>query len=195
MKKLKLVAVIAILTVLNSNLVYGHSGRTDSNGGHTDKSTGQYHYHNGGSSSSTSSSSSTNTSSTSSTNTSSTTKTTSTPRKIYVSVNGENVSFDTAPFVDNNGRTMVPIAKIAEIFEASTSWDNSTNTVTIQKEDTIITLKIGENKINVNGDIITMDTNAVIKEGRTFVPISAIAKAFNVGYTWNSATSTVEIVK
>ena len=28
--------------------LYGHSGRTDSDGGHYNRSTGEYHYHNGG---------------------------------------------------------------------------------------------------------------------------------------------------
>ncbi len=45
----------------------------------------------------------------------------------------------------------------------------------------------------INGETITIDTKVVMKNGRTFVPISAIAKAFNTGYTWDSGTSTVDI--
>ncbi len=189
MKKAKLLAVITVLAMLNSTLVYGHSGRTDANGGHYNRSTGEYHYHNGGGSSSTS---------TSSSSTSTTTKITTpapTPKKINVSVNGEQIIFDTPPYADNNGRTMVPIAKVAEIFEATTSWDDSTSTVTIKNGDTTISLVLGESYITVNGEIFAMDTKAVAKNGRTYVPISAIAKAFKVGYTWDSATSTVVIVK
>ncbi len=194
MKKGKLVAIIALLAVLNSTQVYGHSGRTDANGGHYNRSTGEYHYHNGGSSSSSSSSSSNTSTSTSSTSSKTTTKAI-TPKKINVSVNGEQIAFDTTPFGDENGRTMVPVAKIAEIFDATTSWDNSTSTVTIQNNDTLITLVLDESYITINGEVIAMDTKAIAKNGRTFVPISAIARAFNVGYTWNSETSTVEIVK
>ena len=36
------------ILVLFSSLSYGHGGRTDSNGGHYNRSTGVYHYHNGG---------------------------------------------------------------------------------------------------------------------------------------------------
>lgn len=39
--------VVAILLLSFPLLVFAHSGRTDSNGGHTDHSTGEYHYHHG----------------------------------------------------------------------------------------------------------------------------------------------------
>ena len=40
--------LIAITLLLSLSVVaYAHPGRTDSNGGHTDHSTGEYHYHHG----------------------------------------------------------------------------------------------------------------------------------------------------
>lgn len=42
------VAIISILAMAGS--VFAHSGRTDANGGHYNRKTGEYHYHNGGSS-------------------------------------------------------------------------------------------------------------------------------------------------
>ena len=39
--------VVAILLLSFPLLVFAHPGRTDSNGGHTDHSTGEYHYHHG----------------------------------------------------------------------------------------------------------------------------------------------------
>jgi len=51
-------ATLAIaLCLAVSPIAIAHPGRTDKNGGHIDKSTGEYHYHNRGSSSSSSSSS------------------------------------------------------------------------------------------------------------------------------------------
>ena len=46
MRLLKLMIVIAICLNL-SFVVYAHPGRTDSQGGHTNHSTGEYHYHHG----------------------------------------------------------------------------------------------------------------------------------------------------
>lgn len=39
--------VVAILLLSFPLFVFAHPGRTDSNGGHTDHSTGEYHYHHG----------------------------------------------------------------------------------------------------------------------------------------------------
>lgn len=50
--------LLAVFLLLIPRIGSGHSGRTDSNGGHTNRKTGEYHYHNGGSSSSGSSSNS-----------------------------------------------------------------------------------------------------------------------------------------
>ena len=42
----KLLAVILLIsTVFVYDFAYTHSGRTDANGGHTDRKTGKYHYH------------------------------------------------------------------------------------------------------------------------------------------------------
>lgn len=50
MKKfLKYSCIIALLIFLLAITVSGHSGRTDSNGGHYNHSTGEYHYHHGSS--------------------------------------------------------------------------------------------------------------------------------------------------
>jgi hypothetical protein len=48
MKAQKLIFSIALIFLLIFSL-YGHSGRTDSNGGHYNRSTGEYHDHNGSS--------------------------------------------------------------------------------------------------------------------------------------------------
>lgn len=41
------IIVIIIHLLLSSIIVYAHSGNTDSNGGHYNRSTGGYHYHHG----------------------------------------------------------------------------------------------------------------------------------------------------
>ena len=46
MKKLKILLIIAIFLLIPL-VALAHSGRTDSNGGHYNRSTGEYHYHHG----------------------------------------------------------------------------------------------------------------------------------------------------
>jgi hypothetical protein len=40
--------IITFFVLFICTSTFGHSGRTDSSGGHYNRKTGQYHYHNGG---------------------------------------------------------------------------------------------------------------------------------------------------
>ena len=48
MRKIRLTFILSVLIILSP--ILPHSGRTDSNGGHNNRKTGGYHYHNSGSS-------------------------------------------------------------------------------------------------------------------------------------------------
>ena len=44
----KIIPLFTLLIIIAfSSMVYAHPGRTDENGGHYDRSTGEYHYHHG----------------------------------------------------------------------------------------------------------------------------------------------------
>ena len=47
-KTLKTILFFSLLIYILVGYAYAHSGRTDANGGHYDRSTGEYHYHNDG---------------------------------------------------------------------------------------------------------------------------------------------------
>lgn len=40
--------ILFVFLISLSAIVFAHSGRTDANGGHYNRKTGEYHYHNGG---------------------------------------------------------------------------------------------------------------------------------------------------
>lgn len=46
-KNNKNILILIVLIILLPTIVFAHKGRTDSNGGHYDRSTGEYHYHHG----------------------------------------------------------------------------------------------------------------------------------------------------
>jgi len=53
---------------------------------------------------------------------------------INVSVDNKNVLFsDSAPFIDQNNRTLVPLRAIAEAMELDVDWDNTANAATFTK--------------------------------------------------------------
>lgn len=84
------------------------------------------------------------------------------------------------PFIDSANRVQAPIRVIAEKLGAKVSWDQNTQTAIINGT---IKIKIGSKEISTAYGTITMDTTAVNKNGRVYVPIRSIANAMGYGVT------------
>lgn len=103
----------------------------------------------------------------------------------YYVVDGDMVTaIDAAPFIDNSGRAMLPLRAIANAFEISDeniSWDDNTKTAVITDSDgKKILVKIGEKYITTGTKTVYMDTTAVIKDGRVYLPMRAVLNALSV---------------
>lgn len=110
--------------------------------------------------------------------------------EINVFLNGEFLDFD-VPAQAINGRTMVPMRKIFELLGATVKWDNSTQKITATKDDTTISMQIGNNVMKVNGNKITLDVSPKIIDGRTLVPVRAVAESFDTHVIWDDSANTV----
>ena len=99
------------------------------------------------------------------------------PINIYI--NDEIVDFyDVKPFIDENSRTLVPVRLLSENFGGNVEWLPKTGKVIILKNDTRIILEIGSKFAKINDVIHEMDTQAIIMNGRTLVPLRFISEAF-----------------
>ena len=105
-------------------------------------------------------------------------------------------TMDAAPYVDSNWRTMVPIRALAEAFDATVTYDNDDRTVTIEYNEQTIVMTVDEATYTVNGVEGEMDTEAVIKGDRTYVPIRFAAEAmgFTVTALYDENSSTASVV-
>jgi len=113
---------------------------------------------------------------------------------LRVVVNGEEVNFpDAKPFIDANGRTQTPARFIGEALGATVTWDGNAKKAVFEKSETTLVLFIGKREYEVNGQKKQMDTEALLIEGRTFVPARYVAEAFGATVSWNAAIKTVYI--
>lgn len=100
-------------------------------------------------------------------------------------VNDHIVYSDVYPYIKNS-RTYVPIRFIAEELGYDVKWDGNNKQVTMTKDSTTVSLKIGSNQMIVNGKSKYLDAPAEIKDDRTFIPLRAVAEAFNEKVDYSS---------
>jgi hypothetical protein len=116
-----------------------------------------------------------------------------------VRVNGYIVKFpDAQPYVDENNRTMIPVRCVTEQLGATVDWNDKASTiVTITKDDISLVITIGDPNIQVteNGKstIVPMDTKAVLRDNRVYVPIRFVAEALGAYVDYSDVYSVVGI--
>ncbi len=105
-----------------------------------------------------------------------------------------NKTLDVAPYIDN-GSTLIPLRGLVEEMGAEIGWDGATQTITITKGVTIITLQIGSKAVKVSGKTQQLPVAPVITESRTFIPVRFVSEVLGYEVGWDGATQTVTITK
>ncbi|MGE5370641.1 MAG: exo-beta-N-acetylmuramidase NamZ domain-containing protein [Solirubrobacterales bacterium] len=113
---------------------------------------------------------------------------------IAVTLNGKTLSFDQPPFIDAQGRVMVPLRGIVEALGLKASWNPERKTITISgKAGPDSVFIVGHSAARVKGKMVKMDTSPVIKSGRTLVPVRYIAEASGAEVIWDPIKRTVAV--
>lgn len=99
------------------------------------------------------------------------------------------------PFIDENNRTMIPVRKPLEAIGATVNYDADNHTVTVVKDGTTVGITIGENHITINGYEFNMDTQAVLRDNRVYLPLRQIFTAFGYNIEWHSNSNTIILNK
>ncbi len=113
--------------------------------------------------------------------------------QVSVAIDGKTVSIAAeygAPYIDSANRTMVPLRVVSESLKKDVKWDAATRTVTV---DGKVEVKIGSSTIKTPYETITMDTTAVIKDDRTYIPFRYVGEALGYDVSWTAATKTANI--
>jgi uncharacterized protein YbbC (DUF1343 family) len=117
------------------------------------------------------------------------------PGELSIYVNNVPIFFDSAPYIDGNNRTMVPLRAIGESLGAEVGWDEATRLVTLVKGELRLELIIGDSIAKVNGVGKAMDTVPVIKNNRTMVPLRYVGEFLNAAVGWDDITRTVTVTQ
>lgn len=113
---------------------------------------------------------------------------------INIIVNGKAIDLkDSQPYINADSRTMVPIRFISENLGAAVKWDGVNKTVTVEAEGKDIKVVVNQRSAKLNNNEIKMDTEAVNKDGRVYVPLRAISELLGAEVGWDQNTKTVTI--
>lgn len=115
---------------------------------------------------------------------------------VNVTINGVPVRFnqDTGvPFIDSNGRTQVPLRAAMEAMGADVGWNNYDRAASVVRGDKCVIVPIGQSLIYVNGKEKENNTEAQIKDGRTYLPIRIVAESLGATVDWTEESRTVSI--
>lgn len=117
------------------------------------------------------------------------------PGGVSVTVKGTAVTWtDAAPFIDANGRAMVPLAATADAMGLDAGWDASAREAAFTGGGKTIYFPVGSTTARTSdGKTVQMDTAAVIRNDRIYAPIRYLAEYFGYKADWLSATRTVVI--
>lgn len=116
---------------------------------------------------------------------------------IIISINGKMIDFVDKPFIDENGRTQVPVRELCEFLNKRVYWYENPQRVAISTvpadlDNTngggaggdSIQFVIGENKYSKNGKEYPMDTAARIINNRTYIPLRVAGEFLNYEVIW-----------
>lgn len=108
-----------------------------------------------------------------------------------VSMNDEEIEVTASYIVDDT--TLVPLRVISEGLGADVNWDESENTITVEKDGNVISLQIGSTTATINGKAYTLPATAEIKDDTAMVPIRFISEALNANVVWDKDTMKVTV--
>ena len=98
-----------------------------------------------------------------------------------------------APFIDKNGRTQVPLNAVMSAIGATVTWNGAERIASVEKDGITVDVPIGQKYILKDGERIENDTEALIKDQRTYLPIRVVMEAFGAEVGWDGKTRTVII--
>lgn len=91
----------------------------------------------------------------------------------------------------SDGRMMVQLRDAAialGVTEQNILWDGASNAATLVKGDRVVQITVGDPQVKLNGMPLTTDKGAEIKDGRTYVSLSAAGLALGATAEWDNTT-------
>lgn len=111
---------------------------------------------------------------------------------ITIQFNGEKIETSTPPVIVD-GRTLVPMRMIFNLFDFEVDWESDTKTAIGRKGTYEIRLPIGSKSVSVGGEEQTLDVPAQILANSTYIPLRFVSESIGAYVDWDGHHRTVSI--
>ncbi len=109
-----------------------------------------------------------------------------------VLINEEPLATDQPPVIVE-GRTLVPMRAIFEALDCQVDWIADSQTIVATHALDSMTLTVGSDVLYLGTEEVSLDVPAQLIEGRTMVPLRAVAQALDADVAWDADSQTVSI--
>lgn len=111
---------------------------------------------------------------------------------IVAMLNGVGQSYEQNP-TKKVGQVPVPLDPVFESLGAEAGWEEGTQMMTVTKDKEQVKIQVGSKVMEKNGEEIDFGYPAVLKGGRTMIPLSAASESFSVPVDWNRDEQRINI--
>jgi len=108
-------------------------------------------------------------------------------------LDGRTMASDVPPVTTAKG-TYVPLRVVAESLGADTNYDPKTGTIELVRDNNTLRLRVGDRNATLNGKKMTLKSAPFSVHGRTLVPLTTIARAFNTKVHYDAAHAVVDVM-
>lgn len=114
---------------------------------------------------------------------------------ISIFLDGQQIHSDVSPYIiPKVNVTMVPLRVISENLGAEVYWDGQSQTATIIKDDTVLSMKVNQKFALVNDGQIGLDASVENRGGRTMVPLRFVSEQLGLQVGWEQSTRTITLL-
>ncbi len=107
-------------------------------------------------------------------------------------LNGEELEI-TAPYVTDEGITLVPLRVITEAFGAEVIWNDAEQSVNIAYNEVTLSLVIGSKAAVINDHAEELESAPELKDGTTMVPLRFISETFGAEVEYDSESGVITV--
>ncbi len=106
--------------------------------------------------------------------------------KPYASMNISDVGI-----IDENDRLLIPLRDVSEFMDCEVDWDASEKAAYVIKNGTTVKFIIGSTQYYINGEAYSLDSPALIYDGKTYIPFRSAGEALGIEIAYNPHTKNI----